>query len=337
MSKRLLTLGVLLAAVCLTACMQRISRTGVLWGAFASHHGQLYVVQYRKTLNEDAFPIPERAAPTIVSEIYEVMSLDLRGANRWKATGVKRKSGKADSGAAFGFDYVRVGEDEKPQLLRRENTAEQLRAMASIPCNGYLEFDRQDSRVLYLLCDDYRAAYRSEPPYESATRIDLSGAPGIDYTGGKWEFSSTLGGHEVYIWAARDHLYRAKLGSTEPVQELDRFAGADGAIELPAGSPRHVRLPLPEFDKLIAVDPSLRIHEVARENGRLEVALIRPGQDAKRFELRDPVVDMRLTALRYLGRTGQVIWVFSDNLTDHVVVSLDPSAGQFSKSAFSIH
>ncbi|MEO8019607.1 MAG: hypothetical protein ABI769_17490 [Pseudomonadota bacterium] len=213
------------------------------------------------------------------------------------------------------------------QLRRGEEMANHLRQAANISCDGHLDFDLQDSRVLYFACLDRSAVYRFEPPYHSATRIVTNSENGLRFPQvGELVFASILGDKYVYAWGGRDLLFRIDLALPSKVQEFDRFATPGAPLELSSPQSRSADRDSPE-SSLIGVAPDLRIHEVIGK-ATTHVVVVRPGRPDLVVDLPGEFGRSDHVTRRYVAKSQIVIWLLREALHGETVFAVDLATGK---------
>lgn len=306
-----------------------LTRTEYQWGSYATKAQDLYVIRRVAELREDAAPIPERSAPHLVSERYEVVAADLTGQSEPRPVEFR----KIPPDAPMPADYEYVGFDDAGQveLWGREALAQRLRSAGSISCPGSVQYDEQDARVLYYRCDDEGVAYRFEPPYRQACAIRLGPHGGIPHSlSDDFRFRSTAGEQVAFVAVGWGFLYQVDLCGAGGARQLDRYAAPDQAISrAPRAEPVWAdvkRLP----HRLLGIADGMRVYQVTE--GSEQAVVVVAGDGAMRRH-RLPREMSEAGDGRYLAQGRLVVWnVMDPQAHIHVLHSLNLASGAFHRT-----
>jgi hypothetical protein len=306
-----------------------LTRSEYVWGSYATKAQDLYVIRRVAELREDAVPIPERSAPHVVSERYEVVVADLAGKSDLKPVEFRKIPPEAQVPADY--EYVAFDETGQIELWGRQALSQRLKSVANIACSGSVQYDEQDSRVLYYRCDDEDVAYRFEPPYRQACAIRLGPQGGIPYPGSDdYRFRSTAGQQVAFITVGWGFLYEVDLCRDGVARELDRFARPDQAISpAPKSMPKWADVnQLPH--RLLGIAEGMRLYQVAQGASQSVVEVAADGT-MRRYSMPEEL--SQVGEGKYLAQGGFVIWnVMDEQAHLHVLHSLNLASGVFNKT-----
>jgi len=306
-----------------------LTRSEYLWGSYATKAQDLYVIRRVAELREDAVPIPERSAPHVVSERYEVVVADLTGKSDLKPAEFRKIPPEAQ--VPSDYEYVAFGEAGQIELWGREALSQRLKSAANITCSGSVQYDEQDSRVLYYRCDGEDVAYRFEPPYRQACAIRLGPQGGIPHPASSdYRFLSTAGQPVAFVAVGWGFLYEVDLCRDAVARELDRFARPDQAISsAPKSTPKWADVKhMPH--RLLGIAAGVRLYQVT-EGANQAVVVVAADGAMRRYSM--PGELSQVGEGRYLAEGGFVIWNVMDEQSHlHVLHSLDLASGVFNKT-----
>lgn len=316
--------------MCLTVgCAPMLTRAEYLWGSYATRRQDLYVIRRVAEFREDRLPFPEEAPPKLISEQYEVLVADLRGKT------IKPAEQKMiPPVASLPADYEHVAFDEmgRVELWGKEALSQQLRSAGNITCRGSVQYDEQDSRVLYYRCDDEPMAYRFESLTGPACPIRLGPAGKIQRPlSDEYRFWSVAGQRVAFISVGWGFLYEIDLCGDQPAREIDRFTSPDRRdwAEPSKSQPEWLKVKSLPY-RLIGMGEGVRLYQI-HEGSAEAVVMVNADGTTRRFPL--PGELNNTFDGRYLAQDGYVIWnVMDERLHRHTVHSLDLSSGRFGKT-----
>lgn len=313
----------------LAGCTPMLTRSEYLWGAYATKADDLYVIRHVAELREDALPIPERSAPHLVSERFEVVIADLTGQSTVRP--VEFRMIPPDMPPPADYGYVALDEDGTVELWGKEALSRHLKSAGKIACSGSVQYDEQDARVLYYRCDDEGLAYRFEPPYQEACVIRLGPQGGIPHAAtDDYQFRSVAGQKVAYVTVGWGFLYEVDLCRDAPARELNRFARPDEALaqrskSLPTWAEVN-RLP----HRLLGISETSRIYQV-QQGADEEVVTVAADGTTKRYPI--PGELAHLGEGRYLAQSGLIVWNTMDEQAHlHILHALNLASGVLTKT-----
>jgi hypothetical protein len=324
------TLAVLLAIAVfvflLATCKSYSKSSETSWWSAIATGEVLYAVRHDLVMERHGIPIPERPPEHFVSSDYTLVEIDLTGrqAVRFpqKPFHVTKHDEHSDS-----HDFLALDASGRPRLWGRRELAAVLRGAAGADCEGDAQSDHQDSRVLYYYCAKEDLAYRLEPPYVAARKIQLGEAGGMRLGYQGYKLSSPVGDPKLYVWASDDFLFELTLDGSVPPVELKRFAAPEETLLVdPANPPGFT--PGQPVERLIGISSKIRIHEVSRADGKLVVSVARRGDAPQLLEYPYPA-NLDPGRFRYFANSQKVVWIFSTSSAIGRMLALDLTTGSF--------
>jgi len=313
----------------LVGCATMSTRVEYRWGSYSTRDQNLYVIRRVASLQGDALPVPERSAPHVVSERFDVLVADLTGTSGLQP--VKFRMLPPEASAPADYEYVGFDREGHAELWERNALAARLRSAGNISCSGSVQYDEQDARVLYYRCDHEGMAYRFEPPYQQACAVRLGAAGGMEHPlSSDYRFWSTAGQPVAFISVGWGFLYRIDLCRDQAAKALDRFAEPDQAMsDAPANPPKWSEVQQLRH-RLIGIAEGMRLYQVAGSSGDAVLMMSADGA-ARRYPL--PAGLSKAGGGRYLAQGGFVVWNVMDAVAHrHIIHSLDLNSGRFSRT-----
>jgi hypothetical protein len=319
-----LLVGLMLIPSCST--MQYVQLIGYEDGS-----SRLYLYEYQQKSRRWGLPIPERPPNVVVWSSYQLGFIDLDG------TGAAQRIGKPlVFGRGEGDGIARPGrvvlQGAVPRLTSYQDFEKPLLQAVTPACEfPDLVSDGQDSRIVYLYCAGGREVHRFLPPYSTATRITLPDGSAIASFFPGEAFFSTIDESQVFIRRNRFDLFRVDIASAQPVAAIDGLPGPNEAFATEMRKDVALRVRKHGDEPLLGVTSSLRLYELWRGSGTLDVGIVEQGQEPRRVTFSDPVIDDRGRSGIYSAPSGYVVWTFGGLHNDDFVVSLNVRTGQFKK------
>ena len=285
------------------------------WPSYAIAGDTLYAF---KTVSTNAFniPIPERGSPKVLKKDYEVVAIDLTGKKEGTVSTRHRLMPERPVGddhlmSTIGYyQYIELNDTAPPVLWGRKELKARLMQVAGSACSESeirdVNFDLQDSRVLYLYCKREDIAYRFELPSMDVTPIPLGEATGttphvrptfFSALGQKTVFAEING---VMLEIPLDAKFKAK--KIEKVQTGFRDSEERGT------------------KSLIGIAEGLHIYQLTQLQAKTAQVSIEYDQQPPRiFPLPTAIVNFTAQA-RYLPKNNLVMWEVMGEIKGEIVM-----------------
>jgi hypothetical protein len=313
----------------LSGCAPMLTRAEYIWGAYPAKGDYLYVIRHESELQEDVVPIMERSAPRLVSERFEVVAVNLTGDTSPEVVSLD-KTIPASAPAPADYDFVLIDDEGNAELWGRTALSDRLRAAGKISCQGTLQYDEQDSRVVYYVCDDHSVAYRFAFPYRDGCEISLDTKQQPNQTEvDDYRFWSVAGQDAAYVTLGWGFLYRVELCSDRPAEALDRFTAPEHKNwGVPGNLPSWPDVSALPY-RLIGMADGMRLYQSSSVQEHA-VVLVSEADQPRTYVMPPEIAGIEG---RYLPQSERVIWnVMDAERHVHVLHSLQLSTGRFSKA-----
>lgn len=280
------------------------TETNYFWDSYTVRGNVLYAMKVTDTLALDV-PIPEHSPRKVLAKSYKVVAIDLSGSKKNFGT-VKfrlepKKPGTIEQATRYEnyYSYIEVNESGETTLVGRKELKERLMRAEGVACSagdlGDVIYDVQDSRVLYLACRRREIAYRFEPPYLSASVINL-GSPLRVPPSEALDFFSALGQKKVFVSIDRE-CYEIDTGPNELARKLESIeANSIGPSDRSAKS-------------LIGVADGVRIYQLTQlQKTTTQVLIEYENQPPREYALPKTLVTSIATKAVYLPQNRLILW-----------------------------
>jgi hypothetical protein len=262
-------------------------------------------------------PIPERGADVVLKKDYEVVKLDLTGkkhrllSTKYHLVPKRPINDESLADVAGYYEYIEV--DDKGQTILWGTPELKQRLLKVIPAGcsadefGHVEYDKQDSRVLYLYCQRMDTAYRVELPEMNVVAIPFGRPYDPNSFNSSPRFYSMRGQKTVFVDVA-GAMYELNTDDLTTRKKMEMVESGNWNADT-------------RSDKsLIGVAQGLRIYQVKQtQTNAAQLSIEYQGQPARVYPLPNAIAHMFGPAI-YLPRSNLVLWNAWDENPDNYVI-----------------
>jgi hypothetical protein len=306
-------------------------KTDYVWNSYSSQGDTLYAVKITSLMGSHGLPTPEWSTPKVLRQGFDVVAVDLRGIDKIRPA---KNYSMVPAGPAdpSGYEYVETDAAGAVRLWGRETLWKRLVEAGKISCeHGHftdVEYDSQDSRILYVYCFKQEVAYRFEPPYDHACAIRIGPSVGMSGDSTRATFYSILGQSKAFMRVGSG-LYEFDACSNKVAAKIE----APGILAPDAT----VRAKRAALLNLIGIAADLRIYQAVRPDGGMDAVVEKTGQPIRRFALPAEIPQEQRVVGIYLARSNFVVWIaLHPRVMQQNIFSLDLTTGKFRKTSVPI-